>query len=189
MTIRTPALLLFAVSLIGIVLQGTHSLAQHAGASQGATAPSALQRYLDIDCGVRTEEGKSAIKEVLAFQPDLLPEFIRILSQGPDKQTLENLAQRLEREWTEREEFIKKNPRNVLTTEDLAALHALTKKEYFERHRRRLDRKYREKAAFALAAFGSAQARQALEAARKATEDTELKRIFNAALELMGQAQ
>ncbi len=116
-------------------------------------ASAALRHFLTVDCEVG-EEG-AALDRLLLYADQLEPELRKVLLDGPDDSTQNEVRETLEAEWDRRVAFLSTNPQLGLNPDDLLAAHAVVREEYLEQGAARFATVYREKAVIGLAAIGS----------------------------------
>jgi hypothetical protein len=173
---RTARAILIASILVGAATLDLRGQARSTAIS--AESLSALQYFLDVDCEI---DGRTrAVEQLLKYKIELEPRLVTLLKEGPDQQALAEMQRGLEQRWSQREAFLRQDPKMGLTEEQLRLAKSVTKEAYINQGREQFVRKYRQKAAIGLAAIGSPEALKTLrEVSAKADED--LREVIRAA--------
>ncbi len=173
---RTARAFFLASILLGAV---TLDLRGQAPTAISAESLAALRYFLDVDCEIN---GRTvAVEQLLRYRAELEPRLITLLREGPDPEALAEMQRGLEQRWSQREAFLRQDPKIGLTEEQMRLAKSVSKEAYINQGREQFIRKYRQKAAIGLAAIGSPEALKALrEASAKADED--LRAVIRAAI-------
>ncbi len=143
-------------------------------------ASAALRHFLTVDCEVG-EEG-AALDRLLLYADQLEPDLRKLLLDGPDDSTQNEVRETLEAEWDRRVAFLSTNPQLVLNPDDLRAAHAVVREEYLEQGAARFATLFRERAVIGLAAIGSPTALRTLREQASRVDD-DLRDLIRTALE------
>lgn len=154
--------LISAALLLGLGLAVSWAQVERTEIPQEAQA--ALQYFLDVDCEV--DAGSEPLDRLLKYKDVLQARLITLLKEGPDASALASFEPTLEQRWAQRQAFLGQEPELGLKEEELQLATGVTKEQYLRQGRQQFIRKYREKAAVALAAIGTPEARKVLEEVR-----------------------
>ncbi len=143
-------------------------------------ASAALRHFLTVDCEVG-EEG-TAFDRLLLYADQLEPELRKVLLDGPDESTQNELRESLEAEWDRRVAFLSTNPQLGLNPDDLLAVHTVVREEYLGQGAARFATVCRERAVIGLAAIGSPTALSTLREQAGRVDD-DLRDLIRTALE------
>jgi hypothetical protein len=169
--------------LVAFALAAFAAVAMAAGPDDPTEA--LVWEAVGTDCAVDAGDGRRLIVALRA-RTGAEEMLASLLVDGPGVDRMAAQAQHLEERWERRQEFLAGDPRTGLPPDLLLAVAAETREEYVAAHLARFDAAIRERAAAALAALGTASARQALDQTRSGADD-ELRATIDRALEQFPQ--
>jgi hypothetical protein len=164
---------LILVSLIGVRIDASAQSADFS-ASLTAEAHAALQYYINLDCGVESATKRwtpTALERLLHIaedEPAVEKGLVGFLRSGLDTDKAEAMSRALEAEWSDLKSFLDQKSDLGLQSDYYRIVQNLIKRKetYIAQGLARIQKKYRERSAFALLLLGdrgSATADEALQ--------------------------
>lgn len=128
---------------------------------------AALDYYLNLNCTVG--ETSHALQDLVAHRVVLEPLFTDLALHGlTENQAIRNkLDHALNEDWLRRERHLQLSAIPGLKERDLQILRKVTKQEFTDRAKAQIIREYRERAVYALGAFHTTKASNALDALKR----------------------